>query len=112
MSGKEGCSSDQKHSGSRAGKKDRNKGRNKTEIKKQKQKNATKTETKAETKTEIKAEMKRKVLKRTGKKECNMLSEAMERFIKEHEKEAYDLLLTIAASLPHLIMRKKSPVLL
>ena len=25
-----------------------------------------------------------------------MLSEAMERFIKEHEKEAYDLLLTIA----------------
>ena len=25
-----------------------------------------------------------------------MLNEAMERFIKEHEKEAYDLLLTIA----------------
>lgn len=39
---------------------------------------------------------KAKVRKRTGKKECNMLSEAMERFIKEHEKEAYDLLLTIA----------------
>lgn len=39
---------------------------------------------------------KAKVRKRTGKKEQNMLNEAMERFIKEHEKEAYDLLLTIA----------------
>ena len=36
---------------------------------------------------------KAKVRKRTGKKEQNMLNEAMERFIKEHEKEAYDLLL-------------------
>jgi hypothetical protein len=38
-----------------------------------------------------------------------MLSEAMERFIKEHEKEAYDLLLTIAKIPSHLIMRKKEP---
>lgn len=52
---------------------------------------------------------KAKVRKRTGKKEQNMLNEAMERFIKEHEKRHMTCFLPLRRSLPHLIMRKKEP---
>ncbi len=110
MSGKEGCSSDPKAFRKQAGKRIEIKAEIKTEIKTEAE-NATKTETKAETKQKCRNE--KKVRKRTGKKECNMLSEAMERFIKEHEKEAYDLLLTIAKiPSPSNHEEKKSPVLL
>ena len=104
MSGKEGCSPDQKAFRKQGREKDRNKGRNKNRNRKCNKDGNKKAETKNRNKGR-----KEKVLKRTGKKECNMLSEAMERFIKEHEKRHTDLLLTIAKIPSHPIMREKEP---